>query len=415
MNSKVLTTFPRVLLVSDSCPNTSQGTGAALIKHFAAYPKACLRSAYLDSGDPAPEAWKGASFSLDEPCAPLCRAARVFGPNPRVRLRFALVGPRWRASAQAILNDFHPDVIYSIPFTENGLYLSRLFAQLSPRTPVALHLFDWMPRTSRGIAEDLLRDVASFATRRWALGDNLTDFATQLTNRDFITVPICHGTISPRPACQTWSAGAPFRACIIGNIWSRSAFFRMCDAWESLQVRYPHLGPIEWAASPQTLAHGWKDVLAEVRFSRIVRYAGFLTGAPLTAFLQQFNVSFVPFATEQDATTPYARYSVPSRFTELACCGVPMMAITPPETGFGRFLKSNGIANIAGQPAHTTAAIVEMLDARIRKPDVSVEISRALHDYATAHCDIARYRDFLYRELAAVASEAHTADNRPSS
>lgn len=396
-------TLPRVLIVTDSCPDRGQGTGAALIKHLAEYPRDRLHSAFVDPGQPSPDTWAGTHFPLEESRSSLPRVVRFVARDLLVNMRLAVVGRRWRESAKSLIAGYRPDVIYTIPYTERGLYLTRLLASLMPDVPVVLHLFDWMPRMSRRIANKLLGDVAAVSKRRWTLGDNLTAHATRVTGTTFATVPICYATLASRPACGAWAAESPFRACIIGNIWSRSAFHRMCDAWELLQSKYANVGPIEWAASDWTLAHGWGQLLKDQRFSRIIRPAGFLTGDDLTTFLQNCHVSFVPFATEEDEHTTYALYSVPSRFAELACCGVPVVAITPPDTGFGRFLQSNAIREILGSPACSTATIAHTLEARFRDPGMSTTISRSLYAYAIARCDIARYRDFLYGQLADVA------------
>ena len=98
--------------------------------------------------------------------------------------------------------------------------------------------------------------------------------------------------------------------------------------------------PIRWYCHPATIA----DLKARrIQIEPEIMYAGFV---PITHFLQQLqqaDLGIVLFNREVVPENDYARFSLPSRMTEMATVGLPIFCAAGPETETKRYIESKGI------------------------------------------------------------------------
>jgi hypothetical protein len=74
-----------------------------------------------------------------------------------------------------------------------------------------------------------------------------------------------------------------------------------------------------------------------------IEYAGFLDGQEMIDALMEADLALVPFNVTASAEHDYARYSLPSRLTELVAVGVPILCIASADTPVARYLSQNRV------------------------------------------------------------------------
>jgi len=389
--------FPRTLIVSDAPMTPQQGTGVCLLKHFEPYLEDRVYSVYMDDPGGSSTIRHSSKFELVEPLAKLWRLLRPINPSLRANVRFKLLDSQWRQQARAILNEFKPEFIYIVPYTESALYLAQVIRELVPGIPYGLHLFDWMPRTSEKVARSLLATLSEDASFRWALGSNLADGASAWTGANYKVVPIFYGNPAQELAHEAWHRQSTFNACILGNVWSKPALIQVLETWRILKTQNSDLGPIEWIASEWTIRMGWREFLSDPKYKDLIKHVGFIPDSDFHARLMTYQLSFIPFSMPSESTRPYAKFSIPSKISELSCLGIPFFSVASEGSGLERFMAETGIGFVA--PVDVSEFAKEVGDLMHDKTRLR-ECSDELLQYAKANFQMEDYQNFLWETLA---------------
>lgn len=326
--------LPRVLILTSETLNDSHGTGVLLKRYFRDFPSAHLFSlCHTEAGKP----W-------------LENSAVIAGRKPTREMVDELLHCR----------QFQPDLVYATALNENDLpLLAAVLASLPTTVPVVQHFMDYMPHDAE-VFDARLRELLPRLTEIWALTDSLRTMLRQKFDRPVDLVTSLQQDVPAEWRREHRPYAPGFRTVLLGNLWQPWLIPLLRDVWSLVRAELPGLNPIEWYVHPQRV-----QAVLEAGYDpgfEIV-WRGFITGEALQERLRGADLALVPFSREDRAANNYARYSLPSRLTELACAGLPLLAIASADTEPARFIAQHRIGRSVAGPATEpiAAAVVEFI------------------------------------------------------
>jgi hypothetical protein len=326
--------LPRVLILTGETLNETHGTGVLLKRYFRDFPAARLFSlCHTESGKP----W-------------LENSAVLSGRQ----LTGEVVGGLLRRRS------FVPDLVYATALNENDLPLvAASIAALPSGIPVVQHFMDYMPHAATAF-DARFREMLPRISEVWALTGSLRTMLREKFGRPVELVTSLQQAVPAewRQAHRPYAPG--FRTVLLGNLWQPWLVPLLRDVWSLARAELPGLQPVEWYVHPQRV-QAVLDAGYDPGFEIVWR--GFVTGSALQERLRGADLALVPFNREGRAANDYARYSLPSRLTELACAGLPLLAVASADTEPARFLAQHGIGRTVAGPAPEpiAAALVEFI------------------------------------------------------
>lgn len=371
--------FPTILLLTDDCISPGHGTGAALLRHFAGYPQERLVHAYLQV--------KGEAFLVRS------RQVREVGRAP---------GADGLPSAEEHIAALRAegtrvDLIYACVFGEPGLALLEAYARCcGAGVPVVQHFQDLLYAKRADFEAAVLR-VAPVVDEFWALEEAIRADIAGITGREVAVMNVFRCDVLPQHKTIHRELGPDFDAVIMGNSHMPWALDKLARAWGRVREAVPDLGPVRWLAHPSSVMYVRK---AGVTFEPHVDYCGFLVGRHLHERLCAADAALVPFNIEDMPEYHYARYSIPSRLTELLHAGLPVFAAAGRGTATCDYITRNRVGVCA-----TLAdgdEFVRRLQAFLRKRSLREELGRRARAFAERHCDVNAYRATLFGRLGAL-------------
>lgn len=398
---------PRILIFSEGRIAASHGTGAIVLRNFSRYPAEHLCNAYLgDAGTTGlhPSINLSAArwpASLQERCSALHLRVwnRAMTRCGRPDCRRTLPASR-RAVRQALSSlPFQPDLLYGICYGAEGLAtLHAVLDSLPPRIPVLLHFFDFWPHATPSF-RPLLRALGPRLRAVWAVSQPIAEYVRATTGHAAWVDPAFHVELPALFRTEHRTATAAFRPVLIGNVWNYRLLEDLKSLWRWCQQRQPQLGPIHWHCHPDSVAR-----LRQTNFAPEpeLQLAGFLTGNSLWEMLAASDLAIVPFSRGERTGSDYERYSLPSRVTESAAAGLPLFALTGPDTPLAHYLRDKGMG-IFSPAAHAATAgrlLLELIHDRARRQ----ELGRRARAVAEQEFALEAFQDDLYARLAAVAA-----------
>ena len=392
-------TFPRVLIVSDTWISNAHGTGTLVMRHFLDYPQHRLTNAYLNS--------RGECF-----CTPLHFNIRRFDRTHigtaqrfvwaiyhRVGRRLGLARytylPKISISpkiSDAILD--RPDVIYSVAYAEFGLALTDALCTYFDDVPMIQYFLDYQLPAGIG-RHRYVREVMNRATETWALTEEIASAIQPFSERPVILRPGFHMAMPPQSKHRHREAADPdFTCIIIGNFWSLDAIPVTKGLWQRVSAKHPNLKSIRWYGhreSGKRLNDAFGDIGPEIE------YAGFLDGQEMIDALMEADLALVPFNVTASAEHDYARYSLPSRLTELLAVGVPIFCIASADTPVARYLSRNklGVTGDGQNPEGLADRLCRLIESRSSRLD----LSRNARSFAEHNFELEPFQQFLYSKL----------------
>lgn len=335
-----LSQLPNVLILTDNSLSLNHGTGTSLLRHFADYPPEKLLNVF--------------SFLAGEPAfEQSCRIRPKLLPGLAMKTVAALGGNQTAlhsrletCALQRPIRDkiekmgFVPDIIYAVCFGLRGfLMLSRLAEEYGPDVPIILHFFDYQRYGNDDVAA-LIEAVSPSVTEVWSLTTTMAEEISQVMNRSVELVRIFH-TELPAVYKETHRAfSADFSAVMIGNCWIPELLADVRAAWRAVGEIVGGLQPIKWYSHPATIE---KLRRANIQFEPEIEFCGFVQGELLFHALQQADIAIIPFNRESTPENDYARFSLPSRITEMASAGLPIFCVAGPQTEIEKYITEKGI------------------------------------------------------------------------
>lgn len=387
--------IPRVLLVSDSSLTLLQGTGARLLQHFSQFPKDNVLNFYTEVCGEEELSHSAYEFQLKCPPRLLNGLLRRLLPGVHLKVVRHLSLCFWKSLIERVLSDFQPQVVYVVPFREDGLILAdAVLRSVSDTVPVVVHLFDWLPRFSEKHLWNFFRRFSRSADECWALGTALAKEASKHSRSECKVVQIFHGTNPSHFHCPRNVPPEQLKCVLVGNVWSKEPFYMLSEAWGILQARYPGLPAIQWYCSEWTLSNCWRGAALreDSRVIGKVEHGGFFTGSEFEARLAAADFAVIPFSTPETDAMPYARFSIPSRITEFGQIGLPHVAVTSSGTGLGRFYSE---AEFGITENRSPELLAKKIDHLMTSFETRVEESERMRRYAEANFSLEKYQEFL--------------------
>ena len=369
--------LPRVLILSHETLNDSHGTGVLLKRYFEQFPERHLFSvAHRDAG----RAWLAQSLRMRDASAHALRELRAAMDDAQ----------------------FHPDLVFATVLHETDLaLLDGILSILPPGTPVVQHFMDFLPHDERAFV-DQFAALLPRITEVWALTDALQSMLARRLNCDvhLVTGLLQHVTRSTRVAHRDF--GPDFRTAMVGNFYNPRVVEFIRAVWSRCRASLPGLGPVEWYVSPARI-QGLLDSGLDPGLDFVWR--GFFRGPALLRKLAAADLGLLALNHESAATTNYLRYSLPSRITEFACAGVPLFAVTSPDTPLATFIArhGNGVTSSGPDPDCVAADLCRLIQERGARAAAGAAGRRL----AEESFGIERFRDWFNGRIAALARRSY--------
>jgi hypothetical protein len=390
--------WPRLLVLTDECISPSHGTGAVLLRHFAGYPRERLLHGYLRL--------RGDSFlPYGYKVAP---AGETGGTNSRTH-----GDERPPLSAEALIQEIQEqhgriDLVYSNFYGDVGLaFLADLAATLDPSIPIVHHAQDLLT-TDHARYDRLLRQISPRLSELWAIGPGLAERVSQATGRPCTLMNTFSCEITPTWKTEHRDADAGFTAVMLGNSHMPWVLDRLRGMWAEVRQRCG-AGPIQWFAYPTSVL--WVE-RAGVRVDPDIEYYGYLSDRALHRHLRDADMAIIPFNIEEEPEEAYARYSIPSRLTELLNAGLPIFAAAGGGTDTSRFILSHGIGECS--TIADTGRFTSDLISFVRDTDRRRALGLSGRRFAEQQCDIRNYRTRLLTRLGALTGRDIPIGLRPT-
>lgn len=335
--------LPEILILTYETLNGSHGTGVLLQRFFADFPHDKLFSVcHTATGQP----WLADALVLPGTMPTSERATRLV--------------EALRARA------FMPRLVYATAFNENDLdLLDVVLGVLAPGTAVIQHFMDYMPHDPAAFDARFLGCGAAIQDT-WALTESLAAELSQRYDRDVEVVTALHQDVPAVWKTEHRRLGGETRAIILGNVWQPWVLPLIGRAWQQCRETLPALRPIDWYVHParvQALLDAGYDLGDEIV------WRGFRSGEALQARLREADLAILPFNGDAEAVNGYARFSLPSRLTELCGAGLPVVAVASDDTEPARFLRERGCGvSLAGaDPEALAEGLLALLTDRDRR------------------------------------------------
>lgn len=326
----------KILLLTDDAISFSHGTGAVLLKILGNHPPSELAHGYLNRvSDPALE------------------QAYQIHTDPDAIDRLPVIDRFWRQLAAI---KFQPELIYANFYGLRGLRILHALLTRAPYLPPVIQHFQDLRPDSAGELLMLLRTMQPKLTRIWALTPTMARFLETQIGRQ-VEVFISFGAPLPaRPRTIYRAFGPDFKAVMLGNVWLPEVVEDLRRAWRHLIMNRPGLGPIQWFGHPFALNHILQNGQVPGDEIRPMGFAPNLEDALVGA-----DLAILPFNRKEPPENNYARFSLPSRLSELTMAGLPVFALACSGTTVWDFIHINRIGRCACpmNPARMSELLME--------------------------------------------------------
>jgi len=394
---------PNILIVSDSCISSAHGTGTLITRHFANYPQTKISQAYcFDLGQPE---WERSrqfqcrrlgktvpDFLLSTIAAAYNAAVRRLGLQDLVYHRPVMVTPGTLADAALPV----PDLVYSVVNGDSGLaLLEHLMAGLPTSVPLVHYFLDY--QVSPGFRSTrYLSSVLARADEIWAL---TPEIAAKLESIAPLAKPITvqpgfHLDLPPAWKRNHRKATPDFRCVIVGNFWNPTMAAVVKRLWARVQRELPGLPAIQWLCHPAGIERVRRQGIS---FEHELAAGTFVTGDALIGALLDADMAIVPFNIERRPVDDYARYSLPSRLTEILSVGLPTFSIAGEETPLGRYITKNHLGAVCN--GEDEQHLHERMIAFIMDPNARENAGTCARRLAEASFGLAPFQQALYERL----------------
>jgi hypothetical protein len=198
------------------------------------------------------------------------------------------------------------------------------------------HFYDWLPATGQQSEETFRKNILSSRCSLSSYSGLISKKAEATIQRSCETF---EGSIFPPVPIENPLIGEgrvdnkTLRIALIGNIWNfdpagKQSWYELLDEALYAQVRNNPYIEISWFADPIRA----QRILEHAKFYRAqcLAWRGFHNELPNE--LRKYDLGLVPHSLDEEKTTNYTAYSIPSRMLEYCAAGVVPLAFTSPTT-----------------------------------------------------------------------------------
>ena len=198
------------------------------------------------------------------------------------------------------------------------------------------HFYDWLPSSEDANKEIFLKNVNQSRSDLSSYSSLLSSRAEGAFKRGcktfegsiFTPISTAKASINQRATHEK-----TLRIALIGNLWNspgkdNKSWYELLDEALYAQVRNNPYIEISWFADPIRA----QRILENANFyhAKCLAWRGFHNDLPNE--LRKYDLGLVPHSLEDEKTTNYTSYSIPSRMLEYCVAGVVPLAFTSPTT-----------------------------------------------------------------------------------
>jgi hypothetical protein len=390
--------LPRVLVVTDVCVSTAHGTGTLLLRDFSGYPPEKLLNAYChELGTPA---WNAARFTQKPPTLEMLPLRIYNALASRIGLRNWLYYRRrfFQQESGVALANFSPEVLYCAAYNPLGLALvDQIASQLPAGVPMIQYFLDYQIPPGLG-SQRYLHRVMARAQEIWALTEEIAEKIRPYADRVQKKVRVQQGfhlRLPSRWQRRHREVNDPDFTCgICGNIWNPLMALLVKRVWRRLQERFPSLKPIRWFSHPAAVQRVQENV-GEV--GPEIEAKGFFSGEELFDQMLDCDLMIVPFNFRRRADEDYARYSLPSRLTELLALGLPVFAIAGESTPLSRWMTQHELGPVCN--GEDEQRLADQLAFFMADRQARTSAGQRSRQFAEREFALEPFQAFLYSKL----------------
>ncbi|NEO46636.1 MAG: glycosyltransferase [Moorea sp. SIO4A3] len=391
--------LPNVLVLTDCCISMNHGTGTSLLRHFSAYPENLGLNVYsFQGGEPAFQQYCRIRPKLLPGL--LMKGVVKSGISQLNGFRNQLEILSFQKSLRNKIEQsgFIPDIIYSTCYGFRGfIMLSKLASEYGSNMPIIQHFFDYQRHDNEAMST-LLKQLSPAITEVWSLTETMAEEVAEQMERPVELVRIFNCDL-PETYKQTHRELTPdFKAVMVGNCWIPELLLDVRNAWHYLMEKISGLKPIRWYGHPATIAKLRKN---KVQIEPEIEYVGFLPTHDFFRQLQKADMAIIPFNREAIPENDYARFSLPSRITEMASVGLPIFCAAGPQTEIQRYIESKNIG-VCSLPSNIEQFQNDLF-CFMQNKEQRAFFGMNARKLAIDEFDIRQYQAWFYKKLTAVA------------
>lgn len=388
-----MTIYPKLLVQTCMSISWAHGTGAVLLKQLKDYPRRQVANVFTQMyGEKELERsiWLATEDSI--------KAKAVYFAYPIKQVikgeRVVEVYPYKEAKKALLRLNFLPQVLYVNAVKDKDLKIA-LMLEAQFEVPTILYFQDYVEHESETFFTYLKSILENKRTKEfWVITQEIADdienaigAKAKVVNNQHIEIPV----FKKEKFAQF---DKDFRIVIVGTIYSAAILNGIKTLWRVLKENLPELSPIKWYAHPKSVG---KIKEMNLDIGQEIQYAGFYQGEELSKKLLEADMSIIPVNAEASAQDHIAKYSLPSRISELASLGIPIFVLASPDTATANYIRRTKIALC--ETLSNLEACKAKVQEFIQTPEMRREFSQRSRRYAEQNLDIKVYREELYNKF----------------
>lgn len=409
----VYNNLPNVLLITGGRISLVHGTGTTFIRHFAGYPQEKLFNLYNSDYSLYEEVEASFSQHLLAP-----RDQTKEPPISNRLLRFAIKKARiaikkerqWKfrpvyySPVRPLIEGmgFYPDIIYASCYGWDSLsLLDQVIHEYDCKLPVIQHFLDYFPEMNEESSEEILQKLEPHLTEIWSLTHAVAAEVEPIVGREVKVVNTFCDDLPLDFKREHRDFGPDFTAVIFGNIWRPKDLVNdIRHAWKWIGETLGGIPSIQWYGHENSV----RVVQSKgVQLSPEIEYAGFFQGLEAQEKLRAADICILPFNREEYPETDYAKYSLPSRITDIASAGLPIFLVGGEHSETAQYIKKHKIG-VSAAPIDAER-FPKCLKDFILDKQRRAECGRHARELAERQYDVVKYRKFLYQKLEELARQ----------
>lgn len=384
------TTYPKLLIQTNMNVSLAHGTGAVLLKQLKNYPRKQIVNVFscmYGKTELERSIWLSTENNI--------RAKVIYFTYPIKQVikgeRVVEVYPYKEAKKALLRLNFLPQVLYVNPIKQKDLEIA-LMLETQFEVPTILYFQDYCNHEPETFFPYLKSILENKRTKEfWVLTQEMADdieekigIRAKVVNNQHIEIPVYKKE-------KFAQFDKDFCIVMMGTIYSAAILNAVKTLWRMLKENLPELSPIKWYAHPKAID---KIKTMNLDLGQEVQYAGFYQGEELSKKLLEAEMSIIPVNAEASGQDHIAKYSLPSRISELASLGIPMFVLASPDTATANYIRRTKIALC--ETLSDLEACKAKMQEFIQTPEMRKEFSQRARCYAEQNLDIKVYREELY-------------------
>lgn len=396
------TDLPKIIISTNDCISSAHGTGTVLLRQLSAYPEEKLFNVYMkEYGVPAlknsikvyPKPFQETTFKENLFFAARSIKRTLYGqPDAKVGRRIEAVVTQIRKKP------FEPHLIYSNASSEADIFILERLVE-SFNCNAILYFQDIISDNESDLIKRL-ENLSSNVKKIWALTPEIAAEIEKTVRRKVDVISNQHSHIPKEYKKEYRPFSSDFKVVMIGNIWHPNVLNKLSVMWGRIRTAIAGLKPIQWYAHPESVRRVEKY---GITLLPQIEYAGFFQGDDYLKNLLSADIALSPLNEEKYAVDAVAKYSLPSRMTELAALGIPMFFAASGDSATANYLRRTGIG--VSQSMADENLFCQSMEGFIMESGQREKVGKTARAFAEKELNIEIFQKKLYEIFRETARE----------